>query len=294
VTVSQPTQPGNRISTVLGRRLGRELLRLRDAAGKTQQQAAAILSATGTKIVKMERGAVPMRDHDVRALCEFYGAGDDVTLQQLTGLAKVDRERRKAKGWWDQYPVLRDMAEYVALEDVAASVRTWQSAIVPGLLQTPDYARALAVGNGAWDDVEEIEPFVESRMVRQTRLAGEHPLDLWAVVHEGALRQLVGGSDVMRGQLQHLRDVAERPHVRLQVLPFMAGAHPGMTSAFTVISFADPGAVDVVHVDTTSATLWLESEADAAHHSNVFDRVARLGLAQRNSATLIENILKEM
>ncbi|EST22113.1 hypothetical protein N566_26845 [Streptomycetaceae bacterium MP113-05] len=278
---------------MLGRRLGGELLRLRDVAGKTQQQAADVLNATGTKIVKMERGAVPMRDLDVRALCEFYGAGGDETVARLVGLAKADRDRRKAKGWWNQYPVLRDMAEYVALEDVATSVRTWQLAIVPGLLQTPDYARALAVGNGSWEDVDEIEPFVESRVARQTRLTGERPLNFWAVVHEGALRQLVGGQNVMRGQLQHLREMAGRPNVRLQILPYLAGAHPGMTSAFTVVSFDEPGAVDVVHVDTTSTTVWMESEADAAHHSVVFDRVARLGLAQRNSVQLIESILKE-
>jgi hypothetical protein len=133
----------------------------------------------------------------------------------------------------------------------------------------------------------------ERRRLMQERLTSPRPLELWTVIHEGALRQLVGGRDVMRGQLERLRDVAERPNVRLQVLPFLAGAHPGMTSAFTVISFAEPGAVDVVHVDTTSTTLWLESEADASHHSAVFDRVTRLGLAQRNSVELIERILKE-
>lgn len=173
-------------------------------------------------------------------------------------------------------------------------MRTWQLAIVPGLLQTADYARALAVGNGYWEDPDEIEPFVESRMARQARLDGDRALELWAVVHESALRQLVGGRDVMQAQLGHLLDMARRPNVKLQVLPYLAGAYPGMTSAFTIVSFAEPGALDVVHTDTTSSTLWLESNTDADHHNVLFDRVTRLSLAQGNSVSLIDGILKEM
>jgi hypothetical protein len=131
-------------------------------------------------------------------------------------------------------------------------------------------------------------------MARQARLDGENPLELWAVVHEAALRQLVGGRDVMRSQLQHLLDLARQPNVKLQVLPYLAGAHPGMTSAFTIVSFTEPGALDVVHVDTASSTLWLESNTDADHHNGLFERLTRLSLAQRNSVRLIDGILKEM
>jgi len=131
-------------------------------------------------------------------------------------------------------------------------------------------------------------------MARQDRLHGEKPLELWAVVHEGALRQLVGGRHVMRAQLERLLELSGRPNVKLQVLPFPAGAHPGMTSAFTIVSFAEPGALDVVHVDTTSSTLWLESGTDADHHNGLFDRITRLSLVQRNSVRLIEGILKEL
>ncbi|QNP75859.1 helix-turn-helix domain-containing protein [Streptomyces roseirectus] len=278
---------------MLARKLGGELLRLREAAGLTQPQAAAALSATAAKVAKMERGWVPIREPDIRALCKLYGEEDEAVIERLLAIAKADRERRKAKGWWNQYPQLPAMVEYVALEDIATSIRTWQVAIIPGLLQTPDYARALVVGNGLWDDPNVIEPFVESRTARQARLGGENPLDLWAVVHEGALRQLVGGSEVMRAQLGHLRDMAQQSNVSLQVLPYHAGAHPGMTSAFSVVSFAEPGALDVVHVDTTSSTLWLESDTDADHHNGLFERIARLSLAQRNSVKLIEGIMKE-
>jgi transcriptional regulator with XRE-family HTH domain len=285
---------GTSVSTVLGRRLGGELLRLRESRGMKQPQAAEVLSSSVAKVAKMERGWVPMRDPDVRALCDLYEVDDPKIVTRLLGLAKTDRDRRRAKGWWNQHPALSDMVEYVALEDIATHIRTWQLSIVPGLLQTPDYARALAVGSGSWDDPDEVEPFVESRMARQRRLGGERPLQLWAVVHEAALRQLIGGREVMRGQLGHLLDSLKLPNVRLQVMPFLAGAYPGITSAFTIVSFEEPGAMDVVYMDTTSSTLWMESEANAARQSGTFDRIARLGLAQQNSAALIDGIRKEM
>ncbi|MEU0161259.1 helix-turn-helix transcriptional regulator [Streptomyces sp. NPDC006261] len=285
---------GRTVSTVLGRRLGGELLRMREAHDMRQSHAADALTASVAKVAKIERGLVPIRDPDIRALCHLYGEADAGAVDRLLALAKADRERRKASGWWNQYPGLESMVEYVALEDIASSLRTWQLAIVPGLLQTPDYARALAVGNGSWEDPDEIEPFVEARMARQVRLTGDRPLELWAVMHESALRQLVGGRQVMRDQLGHLLDMARQPNVKLQVVPYLAGAHPGMTSAFTIVSFADPGALDVVHMDTTSSTLWLESDNDADRHVRLFDRITRLGLAQRNSARLVDGILKEL
>lgn len=293
MTAGQFTR-GSRVSTVLARKLGGELLRLRDECGLTQPQAAEALSATAAKVAKMERGWVPFRDPDIRILCERYGVTDPKAVDRLLSLARTDRERRKAKGWWNQYPELRSLVEYVALEDIATGVRTWQGAFVPGLLQTPDYARALAIGNADWDDPDEIERFVEAKVARQARLADGTPLSLWAVVGEGALRQLVGGREVMRVQLAHLVEASRLPNVKLQVLPFLAGSHPGMTSAFSVVSFAEPGAMDVVYMDTTSSTLWLESEADAARHNTKFERIARTGLALRDSVALIERIRKEL
>ncbi|MFI0540706.1 helix-turn-helix domain-containing protein [Streptomyces sp. WSLK1-3] len=293
MTTGQFTR-GTRVSTVLARKLGGELLRLRDRAGLTQPQAAEALSATAAKVAKMERGWVPFRDPDIKTLCELYGVTDPKAVERLLSLARTDRERRKAKGWWNQYPELRSLVEYVALEDIATGVRTWQGAFVPGLLQTPDFARALAIGNADWDEPGEIERFVEAKVARQARLTDSSPLDLWAVIGEGALRQLVGGREVMRTQLGHLVEASRLPHVKLQVVPFLAGSHPGMTSAFSVVSFAEPGAMDVVYMDTTSSTLWLESEADAARHNTKFERIARNGLALHDSVELIERIREEL
>ena len=285
---------GKTITTVLGRRLGGELLRMREACDLRQAHAAEALTASVTKVAKIERGQVPLRDPDVRALCHLYGEHDEVVIGRLLVLAKADRDRRKVQGWWHQYPQLKAQMEYVALEDIATELRTWQLAFVPGLLQTPDYTRALATGNGSWEDPAEIEPFVEGRMARQARLRGERALKFRALLHEAVLRQLVGGREVMRAQLDHLLAVVRLPNVRIQVVPFSAGAHPGMTSAFTVVSFAEPGALDLVQADTFSTQVWLESEADSARHNAIFNNIARLGLAEPDSLRLIDSIRKEM
>jgi DNA-binding XRE family transcriptional regulator len=295
VTVKRSTQPaGNRASTVLGRRLGGELLRLRDAAGKTQQQAAESINATGTKIVKMERGWVPMRDPDIRVLCEFYGAEDRKAVGRLMELARLDRERRKAKGWWQHSPNAGALAEYIAMEDIASRVRTWQLSLIPGLFQTAEYARSLAVSDGVWEDPDEIERIVEVRMRRQGRLHDERPLEVYAVIWEATLRQLVGGPNVMRAQLAHLLDVAKLPNVRLQVLPFHTGGHPCITGPFSIVSFAETEAVDVVHVDTIVSTVWVENEPESATYSSFFDRTARLSLAQHDATLLIDRIRQEI
>uniref|UniRef100_A0AAU2A5X0 Helix-turn-helix domain-containing protein n=1 Tax=Streptomyces sp. NBC_00093 TaxID=2975649 RepID=A0AAU2A5X0_9ACTN len=278
----------------MGRRLGGELLRLRDAAGRTQQQAAESINATGTKIVKMERGWVPMRDPDIRVLCEFYGLEDPKTLARLLGLARLDRERRKAKGWWQHAPQARGIAEYIAMEDAASEIRTWQQSLIPGLLQTPEYSRGVVVSEGLWQDPDEIEGVVDVRQKRQARLSGSYPLQFYAVIGEGVLHQQVGGPDVMRAQLQHLVEVAELPNVRVQVLPFRAGGHACIGGSFNIVSFAEAEAVDVVHVDSIAATVWVENEADSTTYSSFFDRTARVSLAPKDSLRLIENICEDM
>ncbi|KPH98658.1 hypothetical protein OK074_6223 [Actinobacteria bacterium OK074] len=294
--MTRTSQLGNRASTVLGRRLGAELLRLRDAASKTQQQAADVISATNSKIVKMERGWVPMRDPDIRALCEFYGLEDRKAVARLLDIARLDRERRKAKGWWQESPHPGTLSEYIALEDAASRIRTWQLSLIPGLFQTAEYARSVTVteGVGVWEDPDEIERLVGIRMRRQERLRDERPLQVYAVIWEAALRQLIGGPETMRVQLEHLLEVAEYPNVRLQVLPFRAGGHPCISGPFTVISFAETEAVDVVHADAIASTVWVENEAESAAYGAFFERTARLSLAPHDSVSLIDTIRQEI
>lgn len=288
------TDRGTSVSTVLARRLGGELLRMREAVGLKQPHAAEALGVSVAKVAKVERGWVPVRDLDIKALCQLYGVDDPKTVTGLLALAKADRERRKAKGWWTQYPELGTQVEYAALEDVAARVRTQQLNVIPGLLQTADHTRALAVGCGVWASADEVERIVEARLARQKRLDGQNPLQLWAVIAEGALRQQVGGVAGIRAQLLHLLELTERPNIEVQVLPFSAGAHAGMGGAFNILSFAESGALDVVYLDTPASSLWVESEQDAARHTAVFEHVVRNSLSSADSRSLIRRVIKEL
>ncbi|MFE2876752.1 helix-turn-helix domain-containing protein [Streptomyces roseus] len=284
---------GNRVSTVLARRLGGELLRLRDAAGLTQPQAAQVLSATAAKVAKMERGWVPFRDPDIVALCDLYGVSDKQFVKGLLDLARLDRERRKAKGWWQQVPRVGGLAEYVAMEEVATHIRTWQLALVPGLLQTADYMRALGVTSD-WTHPDEIEVLVSSRLKRQARLWGDEPVHFHAVLWEAALRQQIGGAEVMRAQLNHLVEMAALPHIHVQVLPFRVGAHHAVAGSFNLVSFAEPGALDVGYAEGVASTVWAEGAEASAAYARAFERVSRMSLAPQASVSLIDAISKGM
>ncbi|QKV97569.1 helix-turn-helix domain-containing protein [Streptomyces sp. NA02950] len=285
---------GNSTSTVLGRRLGGELIKLRTAAGLTQTHAAKALTGSTTKVAKMERGWVPMRDPDIRALCELYGVSDPAAVGGLLELAKIDRERRKAKGWWNDFPGVGAMHEYVALESVATSIRTWQVSYIPGLLQTPEYARALAKGGSTEGHPDDGEQFVAARITRQRRLTEEPRLALRAVIHESALRHLVGGEEVMCQQLERLEQATELANVAIQVLPFAAGEHPGMSGAFNIISFTEPGAMDVVYSETAFGQLWIEGGDEAAQRDKLFARIASAALTESESRSFINAVRGEM
>ncbi|MFD3646257.1 helix-turn-helix domain-containing protein [Streptomyces cyaneofuscatus] len=292
--MNRATPQGNRSSTVLGRRLGSDLLRLRDASGKTQQQAAQVISATNSKIVKMERGWVPMRDPDIRTLCEFYGLEDPEQVGKLLEVARVDRERRKAKGWWVTSLSQGSLREYIAMEDVALRLRTWQLALIPGLFQTPDYMRALSVAAVSPDRISEIEKLVDVRLQRQRRLHGGDPLHVHAVIWEGALRQMIGGPQVMRQQLEHLRELAEQPNIDVQVLPFRAGVHSCGGGPFNILSFAESGALDVVHMDGLRSTNWVEGAEESAAYTDLFARTCTTSLSPHDSLRFVESIAKGM
>lgn len=288
---------GTSISTVLGRKLGGDLLRMRESCGLKQSHAAQALTASVPKVAKMERGLVPMRDPDIRALCRLYGVEDEAVVEGLLQIARLDRERRRTKGWWRHDPetrVLAEYAEYIALEDAAQRIRTWQLALVPGLFQTPDYVRALCVVEGALEDLDSIERVVDVRRKRQARLTDERPLTAHAVIWEAALRQVVGGHEVMREQLARLLELAELPNVHIQVLPFRAGAHVSMGGAFNIVSFEDSAALDVVHVDTIASTRWLEDAGQGTPYDRYFEQAARLALSPHASAKLIDDIAKGM
>ncbi|MDF3141833.1 MULTISPECIES: helix-turn-helix transcriptional regulator [unclassified Streptomyces] len=295
MTADQPTQ-GNSISTVLGRRLGGELIKLRTAAGLTQTHAAKVLSASTTKVAKMERGWVPIRDPDIRALCELYRVHDPGVVGGLLELARVDRERRKAKGWWDDFTIPGVMQEYVALESAATSIKTWQPAFIPGLLQTPEYVRALRESPAAkmTKSPEPDDKFIAARLARQRRFYDDPPLSLRVVIYEAVLRNFPGGAATARGQLEELVRVADLPSVDLRIFPFAAGTHSGLNGSFNIISFAAPGAMDVVYVEAPFAQRWVEGGQAAAAYDELFEKIAECSLDERESVPFLHKLRKEL
>ncbi|MDX3453271.1 helix-turn-helix transcriptional regulator [Streptomyces sp. ME02-8801-2C] len=295
MTARQSTQ-GYSTSTVLGRRLGGELTKLRTAAGLNQTQAAKTLTASTTKVAKMEGGWVPIRDPDIRALCELYGVHDPGAIGGLLELARVDRERRKAKGWWDGYTIHGVMQEYVTLESAATAVKAWQPAFVPGLLQTPEYVRALRNGPTAElaKGPDPDEEFISTRLSRQQRLTNDPPLSLHVVIYEAVLRNFPGGAPTAAGQLEHLTRLAELPSLTLQIFPFGAGTHPGLNGSFNIISFAAPGAMDVVYVEAPFAQRWVEGGEATADYDELFEKIAERSLSEQESVSFLHKLCKEL
>ncbi|MFD4608396.1 helix-turn-helix domain-containing protein [Streptomyces sp. NPDC058440] len=295
MTASQAMQ-GNSTSTVLGRRLGGELIKVRTAAGLTQTHAAKALTASTTKVAKMEGGWVPMRDPDIRALCELYGVRDPGIVGSLLELARVDRERRKAKGWWDDYTIHGVMQEYVTLESAATTIKAWQPSFVPGLLQTPEYVMDLRgdLSPATIKSPESDEQFVAARLARQQLLSQDPPLTFQAVIYEAALRNFPGGTATARGQLDHLLKAAGLPNVSLRVFPFGAGTHPGLNGSFNVLSFAEPGAMDVVYVEAPFAQRWVEGGEGASAYDELFEVITEHSLGEEESTSLLRRLRKEL
>ncbi|MER6107609.1 helix-turn-helix domain-containing protein [Streptomyces hirsutus] len=286
--------PASSPSTVLGRQLGDELRRLREAAALTTTQAAEALDCTKGKISRIENGRVTVRIPDLTAMLLAYGAMDAELRDRLSLLARKANRRRR-QGWWNQYgSVLADTyRDYIALEAMAGTIRTFQAQLVPGLLQTPEYIRAVTVASHQWQTADEIEQFVQVRLARQERLVSDSPLQLWAVLSEAVLLQQVGGPKVMSAQLEQLLIASERPNVTIQVLPFSRGAHASMFGPYVVLGFPEETALDVVLADNPTGSMWLEREAEVGRYQELFDAARTSALSPVESRTVIRRRAKE-
>jgi transcriptional regulator with XRE-family HTH domain len=273
--------------TVRRKRLGIELRRLREQARLSCETVGQRLDCSGTRISRMETGRISVRPGDVRELLAVYG----VTGDRADTLVELAREARR-KGWWHRFgPVTPSWLEpYLGLEAEAARLRDFQSMVLPGLLQTEDYARAIlraAPGAGPGDDIDQQ---VALRMERQTVLDGSAPPELCLVLSEGALRVEVGGPGVMRAQLGKLAEVAGRGAVTLQVLPAGAAAHVHPISPFTILDFADPADPSVVYTEHLTGSLLLEDPDEVRLYRMVFDRLRAEALDPGQSIDLIARL----
>ncbi len=244
-----------------------------------------------SKVSRIELARIAVTPADVRALLGALEVLSD-EVETLANLAAEDRQ----PGWWRQYAeVLPAWFEgYLSLESEASRLLVYESEVVPGLLQTEDYAAEILRHSPYTALPDEAARAAELRRARQVRLTGDDPVRLDAVINEGALRRVVGGPDVMRPQLSHLVDRAALDHVVFRVLPFAAGAHPGVDGSFTVLEFSDPGDPRIVYLDRMTDSDYLEGLRDVAAYRHAHEQLRAAALPPEDSIEMVTELAEEM
>jgi len=272
--------------------VGAKLRRLRTDIGLSREEAAEAIRASEWKIHRLENGQVGFKERDLVDLLERYGVSDPDEVDELLTLAR----EANVPGWWQHYgDVLPQwFRTYVDLESAATLIRTYEGQFVPGLLQTDDYMRAVVRGAHLDESSEEVGRRVRLRMARQTLLTREQPPRLWAVVDEATLRHQVGGSEVMRGQLEHLMGVARLPSVTLQVMPFHIGVHAAEGQPFVILRFADRELPDVVYLEHLTSALYLDKREDVDTYTQALNLLASTGPPPQSAGDHLTTLLNQL
>jgi transcriptional regulator with XRE-family HTH domain len=276
--------PEVRSPTLRRRELGALLRARRLELGLTVEQVAEQLLCSPSKVSRMETGQRGATARDIRDLSEIYGITDAAQREQLARLAAEGKQQ----GWWQSYE-LDYFATYVGLEAAATAIRTYQSTTIPGLLQTPEYVRAMSEVLVPEVPAERADELVEVKQRRQGRLASVPPLPLRVVLDEAVLHRAVGGPAAMGAQLEHMIEATKIHNVTIQVIPYNAGAHPAMDSTFAILDFAEP-VPSVVYVEGLVGWIYIERPQDIARYEQVFDRLLDSALNPQESIELIAKV----
>lgn len=279
--------------TVRARRLRHELRRLREERNLTIEQVSAQSEGdfANSTLSRWETGDRSIRPVDLRRLLDIYDVQDE-QREILLMLARQARER----GWWQTYgsAIPQPFKFFVGLESEADAARTYEAELVPGLLQTADYYRAFLRAAPAAGNADEIETKIKVRSERQERLTADEPLTLWAVINEAVIRRVVGGVETMREQLHHVAEMAQLPHVTVQVLPFRAGAHPSMEGPFTILTFPDPRDPDVTYLENQAGSLYVEEAPQVDRYNLIHGHLVAKALDPDESGALITQVANEL
>ncbi|MFB7588312.1 helix-turn-helix domain-containing protein [Streptomyces sp. NPDC056169] len=274
--------------TVRSRRLGSALKRLREAAGVDQSVAAQAILRSVTKVSRLESGQVSASALEVRTLLDCYGVRDEDERRRLEELARASNQR----GWWlDYQETLRpDYADHITLESDSTYIRSWEPSLIPGLLQTPEYAESVISSGPSFIPQERIAQLVEVRQERQRRIedGGVH---FTAIIWEPAIAALRHDPAVRDGQLRRLLDAGQRQNVTVQILPAAASKAAGMSGAFVAFSFGIEPNVEAVAVRTAANTTVVEAPEDLAAYVNVFDLLRSAAMSAEESAERIRQTL---
>jgi transcriptional regulator with XRE-family HTH domain len=275
--------------TVLRIVLGTQLRRLREARGISREDAGESIRASHAKISRLELGRVGYKDRDVADLLTLYGVLDEDERADFLTLAR----QASTPGWWHRYgDVLPSWFEtLIGLEEAASVIRTYEVQFVPGLLQTEDYARAVTRLGHPRASAVEIERRVALRMARQQLLTAPEAPRVWAVMDEAALRRALGGTEVMRAQLEHLIETAALPNVTLQIAPFSVGGLAAAGGPVTILRFQEPDLPDIVYLEQLTSALYLDKADDVDNYLAVMDRLCAEAEPPGRTARFLREIL---
>jgi transcriptional regulator with XRE-family HTH domain len=270
--------------------LGAQLRRLREAKQITLEHAGYVIRSSSSKMSRLETGRVGFKSRDIADLLTLYGVTDEQERAAMQELAR----QASTLGWWHDYADVTPawFEPYVGLEEAAASIRCYEIQFVPGLLQTAEYARAVALLGHPNGPGDEIDRRVGLRMARQAVLSRAARTHLWVVLDEAALRRPIGGADVMRGQLRHLIEVSAQPNISLQVIPLETGGHAAAGGPFSILRFGERDLPDVVYLEQLTSALYLDKRETVDHYLAVMERLCVEALPSPTSVELIEAMLK--
>lgn len=283
------TEPG---PATRRRQLGRQLRELRLRAGLPTIRAAAESSGLSTATIsRIESANQTILPRTVRLLCQTYGVGAPL-IDHLVHEAEESEERGWLLAYSDTTP--NWFNRYAEEEAEASEIWEYETELIPGLLQTAGYCRAVRAANSPDLTEDDLQRSVALRKARQQLLERAKPPTLITVINEAVLWRLVGGAEVMREQLQHLVDLAKRPNITVQVLPFTAGAHPAMTGAFITLHFPAVHGIPTIFVEVDSGALYPDRPVDMERYRWVFERLRKLALSPTKSIALVSKVEAEL
>lgn len=287
-----PMGTRQRPPTVRQRRLAGELRALREAAGLTREDTSTQTDINSATLYRIETAKVRPQRRTLTTLLDKYGVTDSDRRAELIAMSKDAAQL----GWLQAYEseLPEQYTTYISFEAEARSEFDYESLVIPGLLQTEDYARAVIAGGLPQATTDEVERRVEARIKRQEALTKKDPLTLWAILDEAALHRQVGGPRVLAEQLKSLAAAAKQPHITVQVLPYDVGAHPGMTSSFMMLDFPDPVDPPLVYLHSMAGDLFLERESDLRRFKIIIEHLRAAALNPTNSVRLITKLAGTM
>ncbi|THA25914.1 XRE family transcriptional regulator [Streptomyces sp. RKND-216] len=278
--------------TILRIVLGTQLRRLRETAGISREAAGDAIRGSHAKISRLELGRTGYKDRDVADLLALYGVHDAEEVENFLALAR----QASVPGWWNKYSdVLPSWFEQlIGLEEAASVIRTYEVQFVPGLLQTPEYARAVTRLGHPRASEADIERRVRLRMERQNALESEFGPKLWAVVDEAALRRPLGSEpEVMRDQIEHLLKMGSRRNITLQIAPFSIGGLSAAGGPVTILRFLEPDLPDVVYLEQLTTALYLDKQDEVENYMVVMDRLCATAETPTRSTAFLRELREE-